>query len=186
MDLSLAKNNKMVLFDVDGVMTDGSIFMSDEGELLKSFNVKDGLAIELLHSHGFITGVISGKTSNALTRRCKELGFDITITGCKNKLPELSSLCEKYKVNLDEIAFCGDDILDVPVFEHVGLAVAPSDAYTLALESADWIMNACGGKGMVREFTDILITSKFGCNLKEAYQPLLNKIQSNNLKGIEQ
>jgi 3-deoxy-D-manno-octulosonate 8-phosphate phosphatase (KDO 8-P phosphatase) len=186
MDLSLAKDIKMVLFDVDGVMTDGTIFISDDGEVFKSFNVKDGLAIELLHSHGFITGVISGKASSALTRRCEQLGFDIIITGCKNKVPELITLCQKHKITLAEIAFCGDDILDVPVFECVGLAVAPSDAYSLALESADWIMTACGGKGMVREFTDILITSKFDCSLKEAYLPLLNKIQSNNIEGVEQ
>jgi 3-deoxy-D-manno-octulosonate 8-phosphate phosphatase (KDO 8-P phosphatase) len=186
MDLSLVKHIKMVLFDVDGVMTAGTIFIADDGEVFKSFNVRDGLAMELLHSHGFITGVISGKTSNALTRRCKELGFDIISTGCKNKLPELSSLCEKCKVQLDEIAFCGDDILDVPVFEHVGLAVAPSDAYSLALESADWIMTACGGKGMVREFTDILITSTFVFNLKEAYLLLLNKIKTNNLERMVQ
>jgi 3-deoxy-D-manno-octulosonate 8-phosphate phosphatase (KDO 8-P phosphatase) len=186
MDLSLSKNIRMVLFDVDGVMTDGTIYISDVGEVLKAFNVKDGLAIELLHSHGFITGVISGKASAALTRRCEQLGFDIIITGCKNKVPELSSLCKTHNVSLAEIAFCGDDVLDVPVFECVGLSVAPKDAHDLALENADWVMSSCGGKGMVREFADILITSKFECNLKEAYQPLLNKIQSNNLKGIEQ
>jgi 3-deoxy-D-manno-octulosonate 8-phosphate phosphatase (KDO 8-P phosphatase) len=186
MDFSLAKNIKMVLFDVDGVMTDGTIFISDDGEIFKSFNVKDGLAIELLHSHGFITGVISGKASSALTRRCEQLGFDIIITGCKNKVPQLTTLCQQHKITLAEIAFCGDDILDVPVFECVGLAVAPSDAHNVALESADWVMSSCGGKAMVREFADVLITSKFDCSLKKAYLPLLNKIQSNNIKGVEQ
>ncbi|NVP03392.1 HAD hydrolase family protein [Photobacterium damselae subsp. damselae] len=176
----------MVLLDVDGVMTDGTIFMSGEGEIIKAFNVKDGLAIELLRAHGFITGVISGKASPALTKRCEQLGFDIIITGCKNKLPKLIELGKLYGISSMQMAFCGDDILDIPVFQHVRLSVAPSDAHQLALDSADWVMDTKGGRGMVRDFVDLLIMNNKKLELKQVYEPLLFKIQQNEVKRIEQ
>ncbi|HIF9263974.1 KdsC family phosphatase [Photobacterium damselae] len=186
MDLSLANDIKMVLLDVDGVMTDGTIFMSGEGEIIKAFNVKDGLAVELLRAHGFITGVISGKASPALTKRCEQLGFDIIITGCKNKLPKLRELEKLYGISLMQMAFCGDDVLDIPVFQHVRLSVAPADAHQLALDSADWVMDTKGGRGMVRDFVDLLITNQKKLDLKQVYEPLLVKIQKDDVKGIEQ
>lgn len=186
MDLSLANDIKMVLLDVDGVMTDGTIFMSGEGEIVKAFNVKDGVAIELLRVHGFITGVISGKTSPALIKRCEQLGFDIIITGCKNKLPKLLELEETYGISTMQMAFCGDDVLDIPVFQHVGLSVAPFDAHPLALETANWVIDTKGGFGMVREFVDLLIMNQKKLTLRQIYEPLLDKIKTNNIKGIEQ
>lgn len=186
MDLSLAKDIKMVLLDVDGVMTDGTIFMSGEGEIIKAFNVKDGLAIELLRAHGFITGVISGKASPALKKRCEQLGFDIIITGCKNKLPKLRELEKLYDISSMHMAFCGDDVLDIPVFQHVGLSVTPSDAHQLALDCADWVMDTKGGRGMVRDFVDLFITNQKKIDLKQVYEPLLIKIQMDDVKGIEQ
>jgi 3-deoxy-D-manno-octulosonate 8-phosphate phosphatase (KDO 8-P phosphatase) len=123
------QNIEMVLFDVDGVMTDGSIYINDNGEFFKSFNAKDGLAIELLRRHGLKAGVISGKSSPSLLKRCEQLGFDEVLTGCKNKLPVLIEICNKYQLTFDEIAFLSDDVLDLPVLEKVGLSVAPSDAH---------------------------------------------------------
>ena len=181
-----AKDIKLVLFDVDGVLTDGSIFMSEHGEIFKQFNVKDGLAIELLHSHGIATGVISGKQSPALTKRCEQLGFGIIITGCKNKLPELDEICRSQKVNLVNIAFCGDDVLDLPIMDICGLSIAPSDAHSLVLDSADWITSLEGGKGMVREFADKLLTLKLGISLGDVYKPLMDKIKSDQVEGIQQ
>jgi 3-deoxy-D-manno-octulosonate 8-phosphate phosphatase (KDO 8-P phosphatase) len=182
----LPLNIEMVLFDVDGVLTDGTIYMSDQGEFLKAFNVKDGLAIELLRSHGILTGVISGKSSPALSLRCEQLGFNKVITGCKNKLPKLKDICEQYSISLANIAFCGDDVLDLPIFNHVGLSVAPADAHKLVLNKADWITQANGGRGMVREFVDELLCSQKNCSLEEIYQPLMNKIILDDTDGIEQ
>jgi len=179
-------NIKIVLFDVDGVMTDGTIYMSEHGECLKAFNVKDGLAIELLRSHGILTGVISGKSSPALTLRCEQLGFDKIITGCKNKLPKLKEICEQYSINLSNIAFCGDDVLDLPIFKHVGLSIAPADAHKLVLNKADWITQSNGGRGMVREFVDELLCSQTNKLLEEIYQPLMSKIIEDDIDGIEQ
>lgn len=182
----LVTDIKMVLFDVDGVMTDGSIYVSEQGEIVKAFNVKDGLAIELLRSHGILTGIISGKASGALTFRCEQLGFNKIITGCKNKLPKLEEICKEYQIDFQEIAFCGDDVLDLPIFQHVGLSVAPADAHLLVLEKANWITKSNGGQGMVREFVDKLLCTQKGLTLTEIYQPLLRKIVENDVKGIEQ
>ena len=177
---------RLVIFDVDGVMTDGSIFISEHGEVVKSFNVKDGLAIELLRSHNILTGVISGKASKALNKRCEQLGFDIIVTGCKNKLPTLAVICQQYNVSSNEVAFCGDDVLDLPIMDVCGLSVAPADAHSLVLSSANWVMSKNGGRGMVREFVDLLLMEQLKKPLREIYVPLMNKISENNIDGIEQ
>lgn len=179
-------NIKIVLFDVDGVMTDGSIYITDIGEYFKSFNVKDGLSIELLRSHNILTGVISGKASPALTKRCEQLGFDEIVTGCKNKLPALDVICNKYQVIYEQIAFLGDDVLDLPIFEKVGLSVAPMDAHSLALEGADVVCQSKGGHGMVREFTDAFLQNKLNLPLSDIYKPMLDKIRINDISSIEQ
>ncbi|MEZ8204526.1 KdsC family phosphatase [Vibrio splendidus] len=177
---------KMVLFDVDGVMTDGSIYIDGDGEFFKSFNAKDGLAIELLRSHKIITGVISGKASTSLSKRCEQLGFDEVITGCKNKLPALIELCNKYEVSADEVAFLGDDVLDLPVLKVVGLPVAPLDAHLLVKEHVQVVCSAKGGQGMVREFVDMFLKTKLSCSLADIYNPLLNSVQENKTTLIEQ
>ena len=176
----------MVLLDVDGVMTDGTIYTNQEGEFFKSFNVKDGLAIDLLRSHNILTGVISGKASPALDTRCQQLGFDEIITGCKNKLPALINICTKYQITPEKIAFLGDDVLDIPIFEEVGLAAAPIDAHSLAIDNADWVSSLEGGKGMVREFVDLLLVTKLDKPLKDLYEPLLDKIRLDDVATMEQ
>ena len=186
LDYQVCKNIKMVLLDVDGVMTDGSIYINQEGEFFKSFNVKDGLAIELLRSHNILVGVISGKASLALDTRCQQLGFDEIITGCKNKLPALMGICSKYGITPKQIAFLGDDVLDIPIFEKVGLAVAPIDAHSLAIDSADWVSSIQGGKGMVREFVDLLLVTQLDIPLKDVYEPLLDKIRLDDVATMEQ
>ena len=185
-DFKLIDDIRLVLFDVDGVMTDGTIFMSEQGEVLKAFNVKDGLAIELLRSHGILTGVISGKKSAALSNRCVQLGFDIVITGCKNKLPQLTQICQDYQLTFKDIAFCGDDVLDLPIMVKCGLGIAPRDAHELVLLSADWVMSKKGGEGMVREFVDTLLCKQLNLQLCDVYAQLMTDIGSNNVDGIQQ
>jgi len=182
----LASPIKLVLFDVDGVMTDGTIYISEQGEYFKSFNVKDGLAIELLRANGIRTGVISGKSSPSLYKRCKQLGFDVIEMGCKNKLPKLKELCTAFEISLSEVAFCGDDVLDIPVMEHCAVSAAPSDAHKLVLEMAGWVSEKGGGKGMVRDFVDVLLVAQTGKSLKEIYQPMMKQIEQNDLERVEQ
>ncbi|ELV8684351.1 HAD-IIIA family hydrolase [Vibrio fluvialis] len=177
---------QLVLFDVDGVMTDGTIFINEHGEYFKSFNVKDGLAIELMRIHGLRTGIISGKSSSSLKTRCEQLGFDEIVMGCKNKLPKLEELCDKHGINTHQVAFVGDDVLDLPLFECVGLSVAPSDAHLLVLESATWVTTLAGGKGMVREFVDRLLCSQLNKSLSEIYHPLIQQLKLNETDQIEQ
>lgn len=186
MSLVINKPIKLVLLDVDGVMTDGTIYMSESGEFMKAFNVKDGLAIELLRVHGIKSGVISGKASTALTTRCEQLGFDVIETGCKHKLPKLAEICHRFGVTAEEIAFCGDDVLDLPIMDRCGLSVAPADAHQLVLEQANWISTYKGGFGMVRDFVDHLLLGQTELELAQIYQPLLDKIALNDLNGVEQ
>lgn len=186
MALVINKPIKMVLFDVDGVLTDGTIYMSESGEFIKAFNVKDGLAIELLRANSIKSGVISGKASLALTRRCQQLGFDVIETGCKHKLPKLEEICTRFDITADEVAFCCNGVLDLPIMSLCGLSVVPADAHHLVLGEADWISECNGGFGMVRDFVDHLLLSQSGLELNEIYQPLLSKIACVDLKGVEQ
>lgn len=177
---------KLLLLDVDGVMTDGSIIMGGDGELLKEFNVKDGLAIELLHLYGIKVGIISGKTSPALVKRCDQLELDFVVTNCKNKLPEVMNISSVNDIDLKEIAFCGDDVIDIPVFEKVGFSIAPKDAHSLVIDAADCVTNAKGGKGVVREIADYLLVQQCELTLKEIYKPLLKNISSGQTDTLHQ
>ncbi|MEN8636588.1 HAD-IIIA family hydrolase [Pseudoalteromonas distincta] len=179
------KNIELILFDVDGVMTDGSIYIDKNGESFKKFNVKDGLAIELLRSHNIKTGVVSGKESAALTFRSEKLGFDFIVTGCKNKLPRVNAICAELNIGLDKVAFVGDDVLDLPVMQKCGASFAPSDAHELVLNYAQYITNAAGGCGVVREVADKILLERFE-TLDDIYDVLLDKIISDDVKSMEQ
>ncbi|AZN31579.1 HAD-IIIA family hydrolase [Pseudoalteromonas agarivorans] len=179
------KNIELILFDVDGVMTDGSIYIDKNGESFKKFNVKDGLAIELLRSHNIKTGVVSGKASKALTLRSEKLGFDFIVTGCKNKLPRVHDICTELNIGLDKVAFVGDDVLDLPVMQKCGASFAPSDAHELVLNYAQYITNAPGGGGVVREVADKVLLARFE-TLDVIYDVLLDKIISDDVKNMEQ
>ncbi|MDP2564802.1 KdsC family phosphatase [Pseudoalteromonas marina] len=179
------ENLLLILFDVDGVMTDGSIYIDEHGETFKKFNVKDGLAIELLHSHGIKTGVVSGKASKALTQRCEKLGFNYIVTGCKNKLPRVEAICSELGIKLEQVAFVGDDVLDLPVMQQCGASFAPSDAHALVLEQAHFITNAQGGSGVVREVADTILLKRFN-TLSEVYDVLLSKIVADDVNNMEQ
>ena len=176
---------ELILFDVDGVMTDGSIYIDEHGESFKKFNVKDGLAIELLHSHGIKTGVVSGKASKALTQRCEKLGFNYIVTGCKNKLPRVEAICSELGIELEQVAFVGDDVLDLPVMQQCGASFAPSDAHALVLEQAHFTTNAQGGSGVVREVADTILLKRFN-TLAEVYDVLLSKIVADDVNSMEQ
>jgi 3-deoxy-D-manno-octulosonate 8-phosphate phosphatase (KDO 8-P phosphatase) len=184
--LKLKNIIKLVLFDVDGVMTDGTIYISELGECMKPFNAKDGLAIELLKIHGIKAGVISGKSSAALTNRCNQLGFEIIETGCKNKLPKLDEICELHGLHSSEVAFCGDDVLDIAIMKKCGLSASPKDAHELTLSAADWVSPLKGGHGFVRDFVDHLLISQLELPLEKIYKPLFSKLELDDVQGVEQ
>ena len=165
---------RLVLFDVDGVLTDGSLVYDANGEALKTFNVRDGLAIALLHAHGIRTGVLSGKASGPLDFRIRQLGFDVAVTGRLEKTEAFVAIVEQEGLAGAAIAYVGDDVVDLPLAGRAGCFYAPSDAHPLVLQRADHVLAARGGHGAAREAAEHILTSS-GLSLEQAYAPLLEQ-----------
>jgi 3-deoxy-D-manno-octulosonate 8-phosphate phosphatase (KDO 8-P phosphatase) len=166
---------RLVLFDVDGVLTDGTLFIGSDGEKCKSFNAKDGVAVALLKKHKIMVGVISGKTSKALDYRIRQLNFDFAITGCNDKLNALNEIMESSSLNPSQIAFVGDDVIDIPIMKKVVLGIAPSDAHQLVIDCANHITKSKGGDGVAREIAEFIL-SNTGLSLSEMYTGLFDDI----------
>jgi 3-deoxy-D-manno-octulosonate 8-phosphate phosphatase (KDO 8-P phosphatase) len=154
------KRIKMLLLDVDGVLTDGSIIYNDTGIEIKPFNAKDGLGIRLLAKSKIQIGIVTGRKSQALLHRCQNLGIDIIFDGIQDKTSILELITEKYAISSNEIAFVGDDLPDLPLMKRVGLSIAVGDAHPLLMEKADMTTTATGGKGAVREVCEEILKAK--------------------------
>ncbi|WP_251978014.1 KdsC family phosphatase [Salinicola avicenniae] len=174
---------ELVLFDVDGVLTDGTLLIGPEGEALKPFNVRDGVAVGLLRQHGIQSGVLSAKASQPLKTRASQLGMDVVKVGFHHKLEAIREIAEETGIAAEAIAFVGDDIIDIPVMNVVAVAYAPADAHPLVLESADHVTEACGGRGVAREVAESLLAAR-GLSLGEMYAHLLGDPDS--LRGVVQ
>lgn len=170
---------RLVLFDVDGVLTDGSLNISDNGELFKTFNAKDGVAVALLHAHGIKSGVVSGKSSKALDFRINQLGFDIRITGCHDKKSACEEIIKIYSLNYHQLVFVGDDIIDLPIMQKCAVSYAPADAHPLVRDQATHTVRALGGKGVAREVAEHILKSG-GMTLESSYAPLLSSWNKQN------
>ncbi len=155
-----AQKIKAILFDVDGVLTDGSIIYTNSGDEIKSFNVKDGQIISHLRRLGFVVGAITGRKSTLVERRCKELKLDYCYQGVKDKFEKVQEIADDKGLKLEEIAYIGDDIIDLKVIRNVGLGVAPSDALFYVKEQAHLITKSFGGAGVLREVADIILASQ--------------------------
>lgn len=166
-----SKSIRLVLFDVDGVLTDGGLYVGPDGEVFKKFNAKDGVAVALLKTHGFKVGIISGKASKALEYRIQQLGLGYAITGCVDKLVALEVLLVDANIEFDEVAFVGDDIIDIPVMRKVALSIAPADGHELAVKSADYVTSAKGGEGVARESAEFVLKNA-GFSLLDMYRNL--------------
>lgn len=164
----VSQSIRLVLFDVDGVLTDGSLFIGPEGEVFKSFNAKDGVAVALLKSHGIKVGIISGKASKALDWRVDQLGLDYAITGCQDKLAALNVLLDGTDLSFENVVFVGDDIIDISVMEKVAFSIAPADAHQLAIECAEFVTSCKGGEGVARESAELILKNA-GLSLSEMY-----------------
>lgn len=158
---------KLVVFDVDGVLTDGTLVYSADGEQVKHFNVKDGVGMKLFGEFDIATAIISAKSSAPLTRRAQDLGIQNFFPGIKDKWSCLSELLNELNIQASEVCYVGDDVIDLKVMMRVGLAIAPQDAFWLVKENADIVTDAPGGKGVAREVADIVLSSRM--DLKEAY-----------------
>ena len=163
---------RLVLFDVDGVLTDGTLLVGPDGEIAKPFNVRDGLAVALLRSHGVRSGVLSGKSSASLTYRIRELKLDFAAVGRLDKLAAIGDMLDAAKLTMDQVAYVGDDVVDLPLAGRVGRFYAPADAHSLVLERADYVLSARGGAGAGREAAEHILLSS-GMSLEDCYSPLI-------------
>lgn len=150
---------KILVMDVDGTLTDGKIYIGSEGEIMKAFNVKDGYGIAKLNSLGVVTSIITGRKSDILTVRAKELQILEVYQGEENKIKKLKELATKYDCDFSEIAYIGDDENDIECMKHCGIKACPSDAVESVREIVDFICVKNGGEGAVREFVDYLINN---------------------------
>ena len=150
---------KAVLFDVDGVLTDGSLTFTEEGKELKTFNAKDGQGIVMLVKSGYITGIITARKNPTVRHRFENLGMTKLFEGEKNKLKALEEFMAEFNVNLDEIAYVGDDLPDICVLSRVGLACTPADGMDGVKKYVHFISSKNGGRGAVREICDFILKS---------------------------
>lgn len=149
---------RLVIFDVDGVFTDGRLVYSAEGEEIKVFHVRDGVGVKALRRAGIQLAVISGRSSDAVALRMAELGIQRVFQGDHDKLPLLNQILDATGVSAEQTAFLGDDLPDLPVLREVGLAACPADAHPSVREACDWTGAVDGGRGAVREFCDFLLS----------------------------
>jgi 3-deoxy-D-manno-octulosonate 8-phosphate phosphatase (KDO 8-P phosphatase) len=158
--LKIARHIKIVIFDVDGVLTDGSIMLDNEGNEFKSFHVRDGHGIKMLKKAGIIVAMITGRYSKVVERRARELGITDVYQKCHDKMVPYYQLLEKYSVGSEEVAYVGDDIVDLPLLHRAGFSIAVADAAEEAKSAAMMITNSIGGRGAVREVCDFLLRAK--------------------------
>lgn len=155
-----AKKIKMLVFDVDGVMTDGSVTYDENGVEYKTFNVKDGHGLVRMAQLGFITAIITARNNGTVEHRAKNLNITELYQGQKYKLPALEELRKKYNLSYDEISYMGDDLPDMCCLEKVGLACCPKDAVDEVKDIAHFKSSKKGGRGAVRELCDFIIEAQ--------------------------
>lgn len=148
---------KMLIMDVDGTLTDGKIYISSEGEIMKAFNVKDGLGIVKLHKEGIVPVIITGRNSEIVTQRAKELNISYVIQGIHDKVKELKAISKEFNFELDEIAYIGDDENDIECMKLCAFKGCPSDAVDSVKEVSNYVCKRSGGDGAVREFIEYLL-----------------------------
>ncbi|WP_462324817.1 KdsC family phosphatase [Desulfoplanes sp.] len=155
-----AAETKMLVLDVDGVLTDGGLYYDQEGRILKRFNVQDGLGIKLAQRAGIAIAVISGLNSRAVATRVKELGIEYYYPGHHHKIPILQKISQKSGIDVSHMAYLGDDWVDVGPMETVGLPMAVANAQPEILSLALWIAQSSGGHGAVREAVRFLLQAQ--------------------------
>lgn len=147
---------KMFLTDCDGCLTDGGMYYSENGDELKKFNTRDGMAFKMLREKGIITGIVTSENVDLNRRRAEKLKLDILEVSCMDKAGVVKKLCQKYNIDLKNVAYVGDDINDLEALKMVGLGCCPADAIQEVRKYAQFVTKAKGGEGVIREITDLL------------------------------
>jgi len=157
---SKTKKIKLLLLDVDGVLTDGMIILDNQGNELKAFHVRDGHGIKLAQRAGIVVGIITGRKSEVVNVRARELGIQEVHQGAHDKITAYESIIEKYGFQDDEVAYMGDDIVDMDIFKRVGIAVTVADSDPAIKPHVDLVTKTAGGRGAVREFINLLLKNR--------------------------
>ena len=155
-----AKRVRLIIFDVDGVLTDGGIYIGPEGELFKSFHARDGLGVTLARKAGLKTAIITGRTSPHVAHRAKELHIDSVYQGCMDKRAAYRELKEQYGLADEEVAYVGDDLIDLPVMLQCGFPAAVADASEETREAAAYVARHPGGHGAVRDVIEFILKAQ--------------------------
>lgn len=158
--LRKAAQIRLVVFDVDGVFTDGSLYFGNDGNEYKAFNIRDGHGIKMLHNHGLNIAIISGRSGTATERRMAELGIQHIYLNIRDKLTTLERLLDELRIETEQVAYVGDDIVDLPVMRRVGLAIAVADADPFVLRHAHWRTERPGGHGAVRDVCELILQAQ--------------------------
>ncbi len=158
--LARAKNIKLVIFDVDGVMTDGGLTIGDDGQEYKTFNTQDGLGMKLLKASGVEMAIITGRTSNVVKQRSESTGVAHFYQGVEDKLTAFNDLIAKLNIKLEQTAFMGDDVVDMPPMLRCGLAVSVPAAPESVKQRAHYVTTKEGGRGAVRELCELIMQAQ--------------------------
>ncbi len=151
---------KLLALDVDGVLTDGTLYIGASGEMFKGFNAKDGMGISCALRSKLDVAIITGRSSEIIRRRAEELGIKTVLEGVRDKAATLSQLAKQCSLGEDAVAYIGDDLNDLPAFSIAGVAFAPSDAADEVCDAADIILAHAGGKGAVREAIEMILQAQ--------------------------
>ncbi len=151
---------KLVIFDVDGVLTDGGLYFGPDAREYKVFHVRDGLGMKMLRQGGVEVGVITARRSQAVAQRMDNLGIEHVYQGKQEKLPAYEELRSKLGLSADEVAYVGDDMIDLPIMTRVGFAVAVADAHEEVIRRSHWQTSVPGGRGAARQVCELILKAK--------------------------
>ncbi|MEK6749321.1 MAG: 3-deoxy-manno-octulosonate-8-phosphatase KdsC [Pseudomonadota bacterium] len=158
--LKKAAQIQLVIFDVDGVLTDGSLYLNDDGMEFKAFYSRDGHGMKMLHASGVELAIITGRTSATVTHRMASLGINHVYQGRRDKLPALIELLRTLNIPPEHVAYVGDDVVDLPVMRRVGLAIAVADAHDFVKKHAHWQTQHPGGRGAARDVCELIMEAQ--------------------------
>lgn len=158
--IKLARQIKLIIFDVDGVLTDGTLFFDNAGEEYKAFNSKDGHGLRMLLECGLQAAIITGRKSRLVEHRMHDLGIDRVFQGYRDKRPAFAELIAQTALQPEQVAYIGDDVVDLPIMTQVGMAIAVGDAHPFVIQHADYVTQQRGGRGAAREAIEFILQAQ--------------------------
>ncbi|MDA0148526.1 3-deoxy-manno-octulosonate-8-phosphatase KdsC [Vibrio sp. LaRot3] len=158
--LAIAKQIKLLICDVDGVFSDGLVYMGNDGEELKTFHTRDGYGVKSLMNAGIEIAIITGRQSKIVENRMKALGISLIYQGQDDKVKAYQDICDKLDIAAEHTGYIGDDLIDWPVMEKVALKVCVADGHPLLVKRANYVTNIRGGHGAVREVCDLILQAR--------------------------